>query len=71
MHGNVWEWCRDGPRHYTPASTVDPEGALGMRRAVRGGSWIRDALYARSAYRYWFHGNHPTAPMDAAPAVVC
>jgi len=55
MHGNVWEWCRDGLRKYAHDSipVVDPEGPGGpsVERALRGGSWIRNAQGCRSAYR--------------------
>ena len=27
MLGNVWEWCLDGPRQYTPDAVFDPVGA--------------------------------------------
>ncbi len=50
MHGNVWEWCADGPRDYDGASQVDPRGAEGgAPRAVRGGSWIDHPLRLRAA----------------------
>jgi formylglycine-generating enzyme required for sulfatase activity len=50
MHGNVWEWCLDGPRKYTPEAVDDPHGPQGdANRPLRGGSW-RDGA-ARSAYR--------------------
>src|SRR5256885_8428287 len=39
MHGNVWEWCLDGPRDYSPNAVADPRGpetdATG--RVLRGG----------------------------------
>ncbi|MGH8547555.1 MAG: SUMF1/EgtB/PvdO family nonheme iron enzyme [Methylococcales bacterium] len=39
MHGNVWEWCRDGFREYTTGSVVDPVGSENGPRVLRGGSW--------------------------------
>jgi formylglycine-generating enzyme required for sulfatase activity len=53
MHGNVLEWCLDAWRGTLPGGTVTnlataPAGTL---RAVRGGSWLYDARYARSANR--------------------
>nr|WP_279382654.1 formylglycine-generating enzyme family protein [Acanthopleuribacter pedis] len=53
MHGNVWEWCRDGQRTYHGHGVVDPLGPLreGVRRVVRGGSFDDNARSCRSAYR--------------------
>ena len=59
MHGNVWEWCADGLRDYAAASGEaidDPRGpeeqGESAQRALRGGSWLGTAWYARSAYRF-------------------
>jgi formylglycine-generating enzyme required for sulfatase activity len=60
MHGNVWEWCADGLRHYATQPEQDPVGPgledKGAPRAIRGGSWISYAGGARSAFRSM---NHP------------
>lgn len=54
MHGNIWEWCRDGMRVYADADEPDPEGSQGAARAVRGGSWPALARRCRSAFRSSF-----------------
>ncbi len=52
MHGNVWEWCRDGWREYQDRDEPDPEGPQGgASRAARGGSWLDFAQFARCAFR--------------------
>lgn len=53
MHGNVWEWCHDGPRNYTGSSVTDPLGSTepGSLPVLRGGSWIDGARNVRSACR--------------------
>jgi len=52
MHGNVWEWCQDLFREYTPDSVVDPTGPKkGDEYCYRGGCSWRPMLDGRSAYR--------------------
>ncbi|MGZ5581435.1 MAG: formylglycine-generating enzyme family protein [Methylobacter sp.] len=52
MHGNVWEWCKDGRRIYDEQAQIDPVGPMGDEsRCVRGGSWINFARWSRSADR--------------------
>lgn len=52
MHGNVAEWCLDGPRRYGRAVS-DPLGPTedGAGRVSRGGSWGGTARSCRSAMR--------------------
>ena len=48
MHGNVWEWtqsCLNGD--YTNGIKID----MCMYRFLRGGSWLIDPEYLRSAHR--------------------
>jgi formylglycine-generating enzyme required for sulfatase activity len=53
MHGNVWQWCRDGKREYDKESKKDPKGSekLDARRVVRGGTWNGLSGDCRSARR--------------------
>ncbi|MEB3359180.1 MAG: formylglycine-generating enzyme family protein [Synechococcales bacterium] len=55
MHGNVYEWCQDyWHENYVGAPTDGSawtEGGDSSRRIIRGGSWLNDPWYCRSAYR--------------------
>ncbi len=52
MIGNVSEWCRDWYGAYQEDAATDPAGPLmGKYRVFRGGSWLKDACYCRSAGR--------------------
>ena len=50
MHGNVWEWCRDGYAEKLPGGR-DPEVVNGSFRVDRGGCWGNGSVLCRSACR--------------------
>ena len=53
MHGNVWEWCMDGPRTYGSDPNIDPVGPIdGEHPVIRGGSWFNEPESLRSANRH-------------------
>ncbi len=55
MHGNVYEWCSDWFAAYSSAQTANPIGASsGQSRVCRGGGWIVNAWFCRSANRHIF-----------------
>jgi len=56
VHGNVWEWCQEWHGSYPKKPVDDPTGPEeGDFRVLRGGSWVTDPSYLRSASR-----NHST-----------
>jgi formylglycine-generating enzyme required for sulfatase activity len=56
MHGNVWEWCDDGwYKNYKNApsdgSSWNENRSQSKFRILRGGSWVDNPWYCRSACR--------------------
>jgi formylglycine-generating enzyme required for sulfatase activity len=52
MHGNVYQWCLDGQRNYTPDAVTDPHGPEAVvPRMLRGGDWSGPAWVCRAACR--------------------
>jgi len=55
MSGNVWSWtadCYADSYDGAPADGSARAGGLCARRTLRGGSWLNDPAYLRSAIRY-------------------
>ena len=55
MHGNVWQWCQDSMREYSPTTTSfqNPTGPTqASARVLRGGSWRSVQSNCSSANRY-------------------
>jgi sulfatase modifying factor 1 len=51
LHGNLWEWCRDGYQARLPGGR-DPLNRQTADRVARGGGWDFGADRCRSAFRY-------------------
>jgi len=69
MSGNVWEWCQDSysEKYYeeckAKGTVENPIGPVrGSHRVSRGGSWLIDAKYTRTALRNY--GSRPGARYD-------
>jgi formylglycine-generating enzyme required for sulfatase activity len=58
MHGNVWEWVQDVVHDTYDGAPVDgsawEQGGDQSRRILRGGSWLYNPRYLRSALRNGF-----------------
>jgi formylglycine-generating enzyme required for sulfatase activity len=58
MHGNVWEWVQDVVHDNYDGAPDDgsawESGGDGARRILRGGSWLYNPRYLRSALRNGF-----------------
>lgn len=59
MHGNVNEWCLDGPGPYFGRPVTDPihgfnGSAAPAARVFRGGAWNNSAGQSRADQRYWY-----------------
>jgi formylglycine-generating enzyme required for sulfatase activity len=58
MHGNVWEWVQDAVHDNYEGAPADgsawEEGGDASRRILRGGSWLYNPRYLRSALRNGF-----------------
>jgi formylglycine-generating enzyme required for sulfatase activity len=58
VHGNLCEWTHDWYEDYGTKASTDPLGpGEGSYRVLRGGGWVIDAAYCRSASR---DANGPT-----------
>ncbi len=57
MHGNVWEWCadhwHDSYENKNSNITIWLSNDINERRLLRGGSWNRNPVHCRSAFRLW------------------
>ena len=61
MHGNVWEWCEDQWHDNYQSAPSDGRAWVGGRavdRVLRGGSWIINANFVRSAIRYYYTSDY-------------
>jgi formylglycine-generating enzyme len=70
MHGNVWEWCRDGFVK-SPAGGIDPlEEPSSGRRTFRGGCWHNPGVLCISTSRAWGEVNDRGSGLGFRAALV-
>ena len=85
IHGNVWEWVRDGwgPEYYAEfvaKPAIDPTCPFTDRfqRVLRGGNWLSAPAGCRASYRHadaptirdWGLGFRVSLPVDAVKAAI-
>ncbi|MFN6500718.1 MAG: caspase, EACC1-associated type [Nostoc sp. DedQUE01] len=58
MHGNVWEWCQDSWHDSYKGAPTDGSAWIdnnSQYQVLRGGSWIYNPDFCRSASRYFYN----------------
>jgi formylglycine-generating enzyme required for sulfatase activity len=53
MHGNVWEWCRDGYADKLKGGTDPLQSTSNVNRVYRGGCWHNPGVLCLSSTRAW------------------
>ncbi len=68
MHGNAWEWCNDWWYGSYSGNETNPDGPeSGLKRVLRGGNWSGSAQACRSARRFSYAPNSPSATFGFRP----
>ena len=64
LSGNVWEWVSDwyDSGYYASSPSNNPSGpSSGNSRVLRGGSWLNNEYYLRSANRYRYYPTYTSS----------